>query len=91
MASFGAGHIFDMISRLKQNKALLGKGRIFNGQIAPKTTRRKHIPITHISSEKKAEIARNIRASNNIETMKWIVALLITAILIGSGLYWFVI
>jgi hypothetical protein len=91
--SFGAGHIFDMIARMKANKDLLRKRGLFREKEAfePSVSARKlsYIPLTETEREKiREEVA--IRNRQNRRSTLWAIILAITATLLLSYLLVFI-
>jgi len=87
--SFGAGHIFDMIARMKANKDLLRKRGLFRQkeEFEPSVSARKlsYTPLTDEEREKiRQEVA--IRNRQNRKSTLWAIMLAIAATLLLSYL-----
>ena len=89
MLGGGAGHIFDMIARIRENASLLKKSRYFK-------TKRQYLKVTYgqkisFRETKKEEleaIRQKIKKERKLEIVKDIIAWTITLILTGLVIYW---
>jgi len=83
-----AGHIFDMIARLKANKALLRSKKNYFKKSILRFKKGKKLQFKTVTKQKLVEIKDQIR-SQSIKDKKRMIRLTILTIFLMSGVIWF--
>ncbi|RKE03476.1 hypothetical protein [Marinifilum flexuosum] len=84
-----AGHVFDMIRRLRGNRAQLTSNKEgFRDNIEIKEKRRTFVRFKKISKEEMKEVKENIRSKARREKRRYyIVSVVVSVILIGTMIF----